>query len=340
MRILPVFGIGQIDGVGDYVMSVLPELGARLGLCSTEQASMERLFKASLEACGKSLPRYMNEAFAPAIPEARELFDWLGTVLVRPDSRLIGAEHVARARALVESGANVLLVSNHTSGADHPATEYLINRELGGGATCSWIYMSGHVVNLFLIPLALSGGINRIQIFSQRYRSLAKECGDGNDAWMASRNRAAMFELARRTEQGGQLIVLYPEGGRGDGALLSGVAQTMKIPSIMSGRGAPLYVLPCYVDGATSILPVDRDEGEREFTKILCLARPGTVTVSFSSPIPWCELHPSADKLSELKAQSGNAGVYQYLLRRVMGAIASMAPTEAAKGPHSFSEVA
>lgn len=332
MMELPEFGIGQVKGVAEYVRLALPGLADHLRLMPEDATMLERLFLASLTAATEAMPRFMEEAFAPAIPAGRKLFDWLGSILLLDDSRLVGEEHVAQALALQASGANVLLVSNHTSGADHPAMEFLINRQLGVGTTHPWVYMAGHVVNYYLVPLMLSDGINRIQIVSARYRNVSRERGDERDEWMARRNMVAIRYLMNYVRPGGRFVVMYPEGGRGDDALKLGEPRTMKIPEVISRcSNALLYLLPCYVSGATSVLPQHRELEEREFTAVLSLARRGTVTARFSEPVPWKALQPTccADMgiTENCPGEERSIAEKMYLLGRVMEQIANLGIT-------------
>ncbi len=340
---VPSFNIGQIEDVRPYVESVLPSLAQRLALSPGDAAEMHRLFLASLDAATVALPQYMEEAFAPAIPEGRELFDWLGQTLIDPTACTIeGMENVVEARRLQAGGANIMMMSNHTSGADHPATEWAINSALGAGSTHNWLYMSGHVVNYFLVPLMLSGGIHRFQIVSVRYQEVASKRTDDRLAWMRARNRAAIIALMRRVATGGKWIVMYPEGGRGDGALKEGEPRTMTVPQVVADLGPDLYIVPVYVEAA-SILPPDRRFGEAEFTAVLHLARRGGATVKFGKPVAWRDLQPCND--TDLCLPPGcdrrahKAALKQFLLTQVMSRIAEMAPTEAAKGPWAASEM-
>lgn len=325
------FGIGQRNGVLDFVRRQLPHFAERLSLCPVATSELTRHFEASLLACGERMDAMMTMPYVPAIPEARELIDYLAPLLIGGNSRLVGANHLATAMEYQRQGGNVLLVSNHASGADTLLLDYLVNQAFGN-AGHGWHYMAGHVVNLFLIPLALSAAVNRIQIFSVKYRSE----GIGDPAFdMARCNMLAMRRVAQIASQGGQLIVLYPEGGRGDGCLKEGEPRTMKIPKVMrttSPQG--LMILPSYVDGSTNILPVVRSENE--FNEFLNHARRGTGTVSFGQPVNWDDL--MGDESMHTDAP-GNLPPEHALNRRlittVMGTIANLAPNERTKGPYT-----
>lgn len=339
LETLPAFAIGQTAGVRDYVLSILPAMASRIGLDQHGAAEMRRLMVASLDAALDALPRFMEAPFTPSIPEGRVLFDWIGQHLVLPDSELVGAINVARALGLAASGANILVVGNHTSGADQTVMEHLINQTFGAGTTHSWRTMSGHIVNWYAIPLMLAGGLNRYQIVSVRYQGM---CGGNQEeqlARMQRQNRAALLSLRRGVSGGGKIIMLYPEGGRGDHGLKHGEPRTMAIPQIMAlSCERPLYILPCYIEDATSILPVQRDLAEREFTAVLCLARPGKATVRFGPPVSWCDFQPTEAQLDlggTCDPESRTSAVNDYLIRQVMGQIASLCPNEAAKGPYA-----
>lgn len=308
------FGVGVTTGVREYVLAQI--LGLCQRLCVSDPCSLQQLLEAALEANQAVMSCNLTKPLIDPVPESRRLWDFVGLQAVSPESQLIGREHVAHALSFLERGGNVLVVQNHTSGADTLVWDQLVNRAFPGEPAREFTYMAGHVVNLFLIPLLISAAVRRCQIFSTKYKGLSEAVGITADA-MTTCNRRAIVALGKFCANGGRCIVLYPEGGRGDGALKDGDPKTAKIPRIMatqSSRG--LLVLPTYVSGATSILPVVRDPNE--FNQYLEWAKHGTATVTCGQPVSWEQIH---DKDEEI------------VHSRIMRLIAALAPNEAAKGP-------
>lgn len=290
--IVPTFGIG--DGgqeVLDYAQEAVIRLCERLGI---DREPLATVFMDALRANAATLGATLSSPYVPAVRESRRLLELIEHYLVG-GVRTIGLEHTRMALELLQHGHTVLLVSNHTSGADSLVLDYVVNSHFGHDTTASWTYMSGHAVNLFLMPLVVSAGVNRIQIFSAKYAGMADAATRA--AWRAH-NVASMRQVASLGNKGGQMLVLYPEGGRGEnGVLLPGEPMTMGIPQLLAKHSpGELYVLPSYVE-ATDILPVWRDP--YEFNAFLELARRGTATLSFGAPLHWSEFQPSAPLAGE-----------------------------------------
>ena len=323
------------DSVAEYARAELNKLAVRLGLTQDQIDMLQFLFTQSLQCSAEILAKHANDPYVPANKEAREFLDFLEKLIVGEESRLIGEENLAQALEFMQEGGNVLLVQNHTSGADTIVMDYLVNK-LFNNAAKSWTYMAGHVVNLFLLPLTICGGLSRIPIFSAKY---CQHASPEILADMKAQNANAMGQLAPLVSKGGVLIGLYPEGGRGEGALKAGEVRTMKIPQLLSmasPRG--LMILPSYVSGATSILPVVRSE--REFEEFITHVRRGNANVEFGRGVMWDDLQPTHDTLLAYLGEDCCVGLTpdqalkHFLTDQVMGLIAKMAPTEAAKGPY------
>jgi 1-acyl-sn-glycerol-3-phosphate acyltransferase len=297
------------------LMSQIPDLLRRVGIYGTEAGKkLEGLFWRSLEAGLKKIGIGSCAGSVDSTPEGQELMDTLGQQLVLPDSRLIDGHHFEEALEFCRRGGNVLLVQNHTSGADVLATYELLNRHFDDVVKGFW-WMSGHVVNLYPIPLMLSSALNRFQIFSMKYRSLAaKQEETDEETWMRAQNSRALRAVIKVTIDGGKIVVLYPEGGRGEHGLIRGVAETMCIPEAMSAK-REVMVLPTYVCNATSVLPVVRTENE--FSEFLGYATTGTVDLQIGKPYLW-------DTLQGMGKQSQ--------ADHIMSTIAEMAPTDKLRG--------
>ncbi len=331
----------EVEIMSAYARAELDNLATRLGLEQNHVETFQLLFERSLEAAVRILETHANAPYVPANKEGRAFLDFLEDLIVGEESRLIGEDNLAAALEFMVDGGNVLLVQNHTSGADTIVMDYLVNQRFNDAAK-SWIFMAGHVVNLFLLPLTICGGISRVQIFSAKY------CANADPAILAdmkTQNARAMGQLAPLVSNGGVLVGLYPEGGRGEGALKSGEVRTMKIPQLLhmaSPKG--LMILPSYVSGATSILPVVR--GEREFEEFITHVQRGNANVHFGPGVMWEDLQPDHDTLSGYLGNDFCAGLTpdqalkQFLTDKVMGMIAQMAPTETAKGPYGKKEAA
>lgn len=334
--LVPTFGIAQIDGVREYLMQVWPCFTARVGICGYESNRLLEVTLDAMDACAADMATDLNCGFVSAKPASRLLLDHIAPVIINPDSRLIGCEHLEQCLEHQRRGGNFVLVSNHTSGADTIALDYLVNRAYNG-ACRDWIGVAGHVVNLYLIPLLACAGFNRAQIFSVKYKSQAA----GADAMaMARQNVMAMRALADKVSGGGKCVWFYPEGGRGEGALIRGVAATMKIVEIVNAMRCEdnLLVIPSYVQGATSVLPVHR--GDNEFNEMFEHVQRGTVSISFGQPISWSELQPCAGDLSNFEspdpeATEGGRLIKAWQIDKVMRGIAALCTTDAAKGPYT-----
>ena len=328
---VPNFDIAHTAGVREYCEGAVARLSSRLGLCSRESGALKRHFFGSLEACAERIKNCLAEPYVPVIPEARALYDYLGNLIVSPDSRIVGASNLVRAYEMRRQGWNVLLVQNHTSGADMIAMEQLVARA-GIGRTEDWSYMAGHVVNLYLIPMTLAGAFGRYQIFSVKYRSLGS-CG--TEQQMHEQNCRALHTLMERSRIGGQFLVVYPEGGRGEGRLLDGVPQTMKIPQIMADSPKGLVLVPTYISGATSILPVHR--GHNEFNEVLEYTKRGAATLTVGEPVIWDNLKPCDRELETAMegARKRSIALNQCYIRKVMQLIADLAPTDNERGSYA-----
>jgi hypothetical protein len=224
MRTTPSFGIGQCDNeVADYAWTAVVDLCDRIGighepLCST--------FMVALRANARTMAGSLSQSLVPCTPESRILFDLIGELLVG-NVKIQGYEYLLTALDLIVQGHNVLLTSNHTSGADSLVLEHIVNTRSGPGTTASWVYAFGHAVNLYLMPLTSSAGVNRLQIFSTKWSSLVD--ADTRSRWRMQ-NVTSMRAVRSLAGDGGQFVVLYAEGGRGEGSLLAGDPATMQIP--------------------------------------------------------------------------------------------------------------
>ena len=324
---VPIFEAGEVASVISYAEGALQRLSQRLSLSPADATTLQHLFMRSMIANAARIEASMNAPYVPALPESRELIDFLGALIVGEESQLIGADNLRRALDFMSSGGNVLLVQNHTSGADTIVMDHLVNK-LFAGAAKDWMYMSGHAVNLFLLPLTITGALHRIQIFSTKYCTRADDIVRAN---MKAHNAQSLATIAPIIMQGGKLIGLYPEGGRGENGLLPGEPRTMKIPQLMSlASPTGLMVLPTYVSRATSILPVVR--GDNEFNEFLEHIRPGNANIEFGPGVMWNDLQPgNADLRDFMSGKCCNEvtpdqALKQYLIDRVMGLIAMMAP--------------
>lgn len=321
----------SLCGAMEFFDTQLPGLAERMCLCTETRAVFERLFKEALRKSADTICACRQSGMAAPTNEGRALLDFLGDTAVGPESQLIGSEHVARALAFMREGGNVLMVQNHRSGADTVAWDKLVNRHFNGAAR-EFGYMAGHVVAFYLIPHTIISGITRFQIFSQKYKDQADEVGLTLTEMMGQ-NVRALQAVARWIRTGGKFVGLYPEGGRSECGLLEGNHQTAKIGEIIAA-GSPrgLMILPTYVDGTTSILPVVR--GADEFQRFICHVRRGNATVTCGEPIRWEDLQPDATP----PATAGEEGRRTKEARRrhihaqTMRAIARLAPSVEAKG--------
>ncbi|MFA5048174.1 MAG: 1-acyl-sn-glycerol-3-phosphate acyltransferase [Patescibacteria group bacterium] len=326
MNEVPNFQPGEVTPVIAYAEQALGRLAERIRLSADDATTFERLFMRSMIANAARIESSINAPYVPALTESRELLDFLGTIIVGEESRLIGADNLRSALAFMTTGGNVLLVQNHTSGADTLVMDRLVNDEFSGVAK-DWLYMSGHAVNLFLLPLTITGALHRIQIFSTKYCVQADEAVRSS---MRTHNARSLATIAPIIMDGGKLIGLYPEGGRGEGALLPGEPRTMKIPQLMASVSPKgLMVLPTYVRDATSILPVVR--GDNEFNEVLEHLRRGNASIEFGPGVMWSDIQPGPTELQGFingrccRETTPDQALKRYLVDRVMGLIDAMA---------------
>lgn len=298
-------------------------------LAPDETARIWSLFRGSILANSKRFPGCINDPCVAALPESRTLLREMSALLISGDSYVGGMDHVQSAVDFMADGGNVLLVSNHTSGADTLVLEHSIQKALGANVTDDWYYMAGHVVNQNLLPLSVSSGVNRIQIFSVKY---VTEGDEAQAKLMSARNHQAIQAMVGKVMDGGRCIVLYPEGGRGEnGVMKLGEPRTMKIPELMSMFSPKgLMILPSHVE-ATDILLVVR--GPNEFQEGISHIRRGRSSLNFGQPQMWNDLQPSEGELADFITQNSSyagASVSNatkgFLIKRTMGLIAAAVP--------------
>jgi hypothetical protein len=302
------------------IESQIPDLLKRIGIYGTSAGrKLETLFLQSLKASLEKIGIGNCAGYVESIPEGQALLDAISQNLVLPDSCIEEKHYFKEALEFCRQGGNVLLVQNHTSGADTLATYTLLNRAFDDIAKEFW-WMSGHVVNLYPIPLMISSAVNRFQIFSVKYQSLTAKDGGDSDCgkWMKEQNARALRAVIEKTSGGGKFVVLYAEGGRGEHGLIKGVAETMCIPKAMSVK-RKVMILPTYVHNAPSILPIVRSDDE--FSQFLKYVTKGTVNLRIGQPYMWDILHGMSDKQSQVDM--------------IMGTIAKMAPSKTLRGAYA-----
>ncbi len=197
-----MFAAGSDANVYEYLASQIPALADRLGLSAADLQDLYRVFMRSYRVCAARIEEDSDKGIVDAIVESRDLIEHLARLLMNADSTLFGAENFARALAFREQGGNVLIVQNHTSGADILATHALLSKDFPG-VPAQFIWMAGHVVTKFLLPMLLAAGATRVQIFSVKYKSMA----EGQDAeWLARLRHKSGIEDDRIIQQLAQAI--------------------------------------------------------------------------------------------------------------------------------------
>jgi len=304
-------------------------------LCRNTGADLDtaqQLFFEALQVNAEQLSHSINLGFMPEVPESRKLWDFLANLLVDSNSQLVNSQHFQTALDFMSQGGNVLVLQNHTSGADTIIFDCLLNRKFPGNPGRNIAYMAGHVVNVFLIPLTICAAIKRFQIYSSRYQGIAEEIGI-NAKDMKAQNTRALNALTKYVQPGGKMIGLYPEGGRGEGQLKLGDPQTAVIPSLMSKYSPQgLMILASFVQGATDILPVRRTENE--FDHFMEWIKCGTANISFGKPVMW--LKPPINEIETICTATDccdRVGANRLAHKQNMTMLAQLAPTEYAKGP-------
>jgi len=351
----PNFGIGQTDGVASYCQQVFPRLCENTGISESDRQRLFGTFFKTVMACSSSLGSSLNQPMTQSLPEGRELIQLIAELLVSKESTLSGKEHLDEAFEFMAQGGNVLLVQNHRSGADSLVMEGLMHRNYDKDCTKDWVYMSGHAVNLYLLPYLISSGFNRAQIFSKKYQSMAAQ-GNGvlqdtgaNEEKMRAQNLRALSSLGKYAQDGGKLVVLYPEGGRGEGEMKNGEQGTVAIPEILAKRSPHgLAVLPTFVDNATSILPVRRTANE--YNEFLEHVTKGTGHMTVGPLVPWNTIDGIAtgqadvqDRLSNLLpfevTADGKIAERNRKIGLIMSLIAEAAPNEQEMGAYKNPEL-
>jgi 1-acyl-sn-glycerol-3-phosphate acyltransferase len=302
---VPAFGVGQIKEPLAYIAEALPLVGERLGLYGAFREEFVTAGLACAYACIPLLqPDALHQGQIESIPEARAFWNLVGDHAVSQESSLTGAEHLAEALRLRKEGFNVVVVQNHRSGADMLVMETLIRRHLDHDACADWAYMSGHVINLYLVPAIFAAALRRFQIFSVKYQTTG--VAGLTEEEMRQQNKRAMESLRACAAQGGTVTVYYPEGGRGTGGMKQGEARTSCIPRNIANSKKPLVILPTNVAGTESLLPQHR--GENEFNEVLHHMRAGTAHLAIGKPIHWEEL------CAPYKAHFGNRVTWNTLI--------------------------
>jgi 1-acyl-sn-glycerol-3-phosphate acyltransferase len=340
---VPCFEVGQTAGVRDYVVEAMALLCERLNLGNDQSHMLQGLALASLEAAMNVMQTSLNAGLVESHPVARKFWNELGDVLVNDDSAIQGVEHLISAIYTLRQGFNVLLVQNHRSGADILLMETLIRRRLGKDIASDWAYMAGHAVNLYAIPLMVSLATRRFQIFSAKYRSTGLV---GNtDADMARQNTRSLMSLRKYCFNGGRIVVLYPEGGRGDDSMKMGEPRTVCIPQIMRrGSKRKLYILPTYVNGTANILPTVRSKNE--FNEIFVNAQRGTASLSLGQLVNWDHIQPDDSQVAQLaqtyqqqdrlEGNVANERAYsRIMVDTMLGLVAQLAPNDHERGPYA-----
>lgn len=326
--------MNDFESVSGYLMAQLSDLCARMheGQACSQRA--RDLFFAALRANCAVMDRNVNRGMTEPVPASTALLDFLGEQLVSAESQLFGVEHVQMALDFAAQGGNVLMIQNHTSGADTLVWAALLNRLFPGRPADQFGYMAGHVVNFYLLPVLLSAGWRRFQIYSSKYKAQAEALGL-TEAQTTAQNVRALADLVNYCRTGGRLIGLYPEGGRGEGALIQGDPRTAKIPEIIAGASPKgLMVLPTYVMGATSILPVVR--GPEEFVFFMEHIKSGTSNIRVGRPMLYEEMLPCEEQIGACRADlgvDGNVAVKVLIHQTMMLAIAALAESIEARGP-------
>jgi 1-acyl-sn-glycerol-3-phosphate acyltransferase len=322
----PHFGVGEVDSVERYVKEAIPRFCDRIGLMNDFKTLMD-LCIASCRACAKIMPSVLTNGMVEPIPEARTFWRYVGDLLLDKESEILGAHHLDAAMAHLRNGGNVLMVQNHRSGADTLVWETIAARYYGYDVAQDWAYMSGHAVNLFMVPFMFTAAMRRFQIFSVKYQSIGLD-GIADEHQMKGQNLRALRALSKYARTGGKLIGLYPEGGRGEQAMKAGEPQTMCVGLAIGKANPNLMLLPTYVDGAINVLPVSRNPNE--YNEIFVNAQRGKASLTIGEPVMWSKLlsHPLVGAAESDQERTA-------LCNQVLSRVAALAPDEGQMGPHA-----
>lgn len=347
---IPHFWVGQIDWVDAYLEGAIERLCQRNGIIWAEKERLIWDLFDTFRTCRQLMDWVLSQAFVPVLPQGRKLWRTLWDTFISKESKLKGKNNLDEAIEAIEKWSNVLLVSNHTSGADTLLMETLAMREYWYDVFSDAVYMSWHAVNLYLIPFLVSSCVNRLQIFSTKYKSMAV-AGNGvlqdtgaTEKHMRGQNLRSLRVLSSLTKNGGKLVWLYPEWWRGEDQLKIWEPNTICIPDIIAKSPKPLFVLPVYVEGVTDILPVRRNDNE--YNEFLEHINRGSGNVSIGRMVPWQSICDIAQKQDSAKARvleaiwfSETDETKNMKTALIMSLIANLAPNDMKRWVYGKQEV-
>ncbi|MFH1404104.1 MAG: 1-acyl-sn-glycerol-3-phosphate acyltransferase [Candidatus Altiarchaeota archaeon] len=236
------------------------------------------IMKSFVNACAvaeATMGERSGKPYAPLLGDSSRLARQLSEAMLGPESIFNYPEEFMKIHEYLASGGNVIITPNHESGVDNMALFALFNR-INPDLNEKSVSIADSVP-MDAEEAAFYNGFNRIQVYSQQ--SISESPEDADD--MKSRNRSALRELMRRVKQGGNLIILYPEGELDGGKLRhpsEGSSEILEVVGRMSPKGSVIY--PVHLTGTREIMP--EDTGFDNMRKKL---RSGKVTVNVGEPI-------------------------------------------------------
>jgi glycerol-3-phosphate O-acyltransferase len=138
----------------------------------------------------------------------------LGLDFVRPlidfkNSKVLGIESLDSIQKALDSGENVVLLSNHQTEIDPQIISLLIEKEHAPLAY-DMTFVAGHLVTTDPLAVPLSMGRNLICIYSKRHIDHPPE----KRAEKLAQNQKALKALSDLFDEGGHCIYIAPSGGR------------------------------------------------------------------------------------------------------------------------------
>lgn len=324
--------------IREYMERQLPALAEKLGLDAEGAETLRSLVVASLldEFRGGDDPG-AGVCIGSQV-SSRMLVRFLLDRLVA-EGGIVGTENLFLAMRYRRQDGRIALVCNHTGNADGPLIDYFLDKALAEKfpeTEGKLRFIAGHMVWQHPFLRIFSRSVNMIKVVSRKYIEDALAKGDHARVTEMRKQNMAMFSYLRHEAAiRNDIVCFFPEGTRNrTGRLNRGVPETMSILRVMEKanpgpRG--VMILPCYLEGAASILPDIAKE--LEFYRFLEALKRGRVFMHIGRPVLWRDLANGLPK--DISEQEANRLSVDDLMRK----IARFIPDDDLRGPYRLSSV-
>ncbi|CAE8709874.1 unnamed protein product [Polarella glacialis] len=126
-------------------------------------------------------------------------------------SRVIGSQHLASIKKIIDDGENVILLANHQTEADPQVLSLLLEREGVEELAEKCIFVAGHKVTTDPLAIPFSMGRYLLTIFSKKYLDTFEP---EEKEVKSARNQETVAEMQRLMKEGGHMFWVAPSGGR------------------------------------------------------------------------------------------------------------------------------